>query len=472
MALIKCKNCGQIVSDKADKCPHCGCSVSVNEALENVVVQNTQREKNNGISNKQISFVALTCLLVILFGGGIWWFLNSHEEIVKITPEFSEAVHKYDILCGFSEGMAAVRNPSNEKWGYIDTEGKEIIPCQYDDAFSFSEGLASVKGENGRYGYIDKKGKIKIDFSFGYAESFSGGIAVVTNDLTWQFPRLTFIDSKGNIIKELSNLNTRGWIDETDNLELGSFSNGVMGPCRFGNGDNDEVDWTRDGGIYIDKYGNIIENYTEDNSQKSNYEYEIVDDGIIDKAGKIVARYPASSGYRFPYEGYYDGKDLHNVVDVRNGVVLAMLHHHSDDWIGDVTIYGYVDLQGNTTFTYQDRSKIQKAEKEESERKRIAEEQRLEEERKRAEKEDIKSWIQGNWRYRAQYYGQTIEMRIGIHEDVIAVFMNGEREYVGKYTIEGDHLVYNRHNGMSDYVIIDKTNRCLKADTNNCMQRF
>ena len=29
MALIKCTECGNMVSDKADRCPHCGCSVSV-----------------------------------------------------------------------------------------------------------------------------------------------------------------------------------------------------------------------------------------------------------------------------------------------------------------------------------------------------------------------------------------------------------------------------------------------------------
>lgn len=29
MALIKCTECGNMVSDKADKCPHCGCPVSI-----------------------------------------------------------------------------------------------------------------------------------------------------------------------------------------------------------------------------------------------------------------------------------------------------------------------------------------------------------------------------------------------------------------------------------------------------------
>jgi hypothetical protein len=56
----------------------------------------------------------------------------------------------------FSEGLARVE--LNGKWGYIDKEGKEVIPIKYDWARSFSEGLACVK-LNGKWGYIDKEGK-------------------------------------------------------------------------------------------------------------------------------------------------------------------------------------------------------------------------------------------------------------------------------------------------------------------------
>lgn len=46
MALIKCTECGNMVSDKADRCPHCGCPVSVilsetAKAPENPPVQET-----------------------------------------------------------------------------------------------------------------------------------------------------------------------------------------------------------------------------------------------------------------------------------------------------------------------------------------------------------------------------------------------------------------------------------------------
>ncbi len=45
----------------------------------------------------------------------------------------------------------------NGKWGFINKEGKEVIPCKYDVAFEFNEGLALVQ-LNGKFGYIDING--------------------------------------------------------------------------------------------------------------------------------------------------------------------------------------------------------------------------------------------------------------------------------------------------------------------------
>ncbi|MFM6579088.1 MAG: WG repeat-containing protein [Dolichospermum sp.] len=46
-----------------------------------------------------------------------------------------------------------------DKWGYINTIGQIVIPCQFDDAMCFSEGLAKVT-INGKDHLIDKTGKI------------------------------------------------------------------------------------------------------------------------------------------------------------------------------------------------------------------------------------------------------------------------------------------------------------------------
>ena len=71
----------------------------------------------------------------------------------------------------FREGLAAVAN--GYKCGYIDKTGKEVIPCQYSDVQSFSEGLAAVYNAADAYwGYIDKSGSTVLPFQYQTAESF------------------------------------------------------------------------------------------------------------------------------------------------------------------------------------------------------------------------------------------------------------------------------------------------------------
>ncbi|MFN0170351.1 MAG: WG repeat-containing protein [Bryobacteraceae bacterium] len=83
----------------------------------------------------------------------------------------------------FSEGLAAVMVGSDGPfavWGYIDRSGKLVIPAEFQEARSFSEGLARVRDETGRYGYIDRKGAWAIAPSFfEEAHDFRDGRALV-----------------------------------------------------------------------------------------------------------------------------------------------------------------------------------------------------------------------------------------------------------------------------------------------------
>ena len=62
---------------------------------------------------------------------------------------------KYDYTGIFSEGLASVK--LNDKWGFLNKGGKEIIYLKYDYAEDFRNGLARVE-TNDKYGYIDKNG--------------------------------------------------------------------------------------------------------------------------------------------------------------------------------------------------------------------------------------------------------------------------------------------------------------------------
>jgi hypothetical protein len=84
-----------------------------------------------------------------------------------------------------------------DKWGYIDPEGKVVIEPQYDEAGSFSEGVARVGiyDKDYKWGFIDRVGKFKwgfIDKAGNWAlkpvydspvEDFRGGRASVGKDI-------------------------------------------------------------------------------------------------------------------------------------------------------------------------------------------------------------------------------------------------------------------------------------------------
>ena len=97
---------------------------------------------------------------------------------------------KYDFADDFSDGIARVE--LNEKFGFIDKTDREVIPLKYDCAYNFSDGLASVL-INDKWGFIDKTGREAIPCNYDYVWDFQGGLARVKLNGKWGF-----IDKHGN----------------------------------------------------------------------------------------------------------------------------------------------------------------------------------------------------------------------------------------------------------------------------------
>jgi hypothetical protein len=147
-----------------------------------------------------------------VFIDGKWGFINPYGEMV-ITP-------LYDKVRWFKNGIAAVNrgaqfhffasDPSNSlkggpfywweggKWGFIDINGKEIVECQFDNAWEFSnEGLAPVEISE-RWGLIDRTGDLIVNptYQFGFALNFSDGLTTVqTVSNKWGF-----MDRSGQVV--------------------------------------------------------------------------------------------------------------------------------------------------------------------------------------------------------------------------------------------------------------------------------
>ena len=91
---------------------------------------------------------------------------------------------KYDYAGNFREGLAIFEK--DDKWGYIDKKGREVIPCKYDRTFNFSEGLAIVEKDD-KSGFIDKEGREVIPCKYDDAGSFSDGLASVKKYDKWGY---------------------------------------------------------------------------------------------------------------------------------------------------------------------------------------------------------------------------------------------------------------------------------------------
>jgi len=77
-------------------------------------------------------------------------------------------------------GLYPVADDS-EKWGYINQQGKVVIPFQFGLAYGFSEGLAPVQID-GKYGYINQSGNYQISSAYSFAGYFYHGNALVSEN--------------------------------------------------------------------------------------------------------------------------------------------------------------------------------------------------------------------------------------------------------------------------------------------------
>lgn len=71
MALIKCPECGSMVSDRATECPKCGCPLNRSEqpveTIERPIVENGEQKPKG----KTWLIVLLIVVILAVVGGGI-----------------------------------------------------------------------------------------------------------------------------------------------------------------------------------------------------------------------------------------------------------------------------------------------------------------------------------------------------------------------------------------------------------------
>lgn len=356
MALIKCPECGQMVSTKADRCPHCG------RPLEGVVMGKPVEQVEPNRTKRWPWILLMVILLLIVGCAAAWFFIGKGKEIplisniignnvdtVELTPDFIKKIEKYDQLGEFSDGMAAVHR--NGKWGYINTKGDEIVPCKYNDDIdarlyvrSFSDGMAAVLCDNGKYGFVNKKGDLVISPNYEAAGDFSEGLACVTSKGK---ENVDFIDKEGKVIPELSGkycLAERAWGTVWIGVPPPEFKDSV---CELQQmlpaGKTDPATGHDFKYVCVNHNGKIV---SKTKANKTNVDdndgYTVFShgdsQGIKDSTGHIVL--PA----KYSYVGKF-----------HNGVALVYIQCGQRDYTGEsddyLCYYGYADKNGNCTLS-------------------------------------------------------------------------------------------------------------------------
>ena len=113
-------------------------------------------------------------------------YINPEGRVI-IPPHFESADD-------FSEGLAAVRRHYRDGYQYFDPAGQVAVAGPFDAALRFSEGRAAVKMK-GRFGYINRDGTLVIPVQFDDAFEFHDGMARVVRD-----GLIGFIDPHGTMI--------------------------------------------------------------------------------------------------------------------------------------------------------------------------------------------------------------------------------------------------------------------------------
>lgn len=144
------------------------------------------------------------------FRDGYALVMNFKGKSLKIEGILSEGDYEMQPLTEevyatrymwFSDGKMPVRGA--EGWGYLGTDGNMVIPCQFQTAFPFSCGFASVMLDDKAY-YIDRNmDYLPVEVGYGnlvFASTFSGDEAVVYSGNSYT-PKGYVINKRGRIVR-------------------------------------------------------------------------------------------------------------------------------------------------------------------------------------------------------------------------------------------------------------------------------
>ena len=277
----------------------------------------------------------------------------NHSGAIVIQPMFDEAFV-------FSDELASVS--VNDKWGFIDKKGNWVIQPMFDDADFFSDGLAFVT-VNEKYGFIDKKGNWVIQPMFDYASYFLNELAVVPVNDKWGF-----IDKKGNWVIQpmfdyashfpdelaIARVNEKyGFIDKKGNWVIQPMFDDAWNFL-----DELALVSVNDKWGFIDKKGNWVIQPMFDDASHFSDELAVVPVnekyGFIDKKGNWVIQPMFDYASSFSDElAIARVNEKYGFIDKKGNWVIQPMFDEAENFIDELACvkvnqkYGFIDKKGN-----------------------------------------------------------------------------------------------------------------------------
>lgn len=142
--------------------------------------------KNDGtfiIEPSQLGIFAEANIYIVNKSNAKW--VVSDENGKEISKEFEQFMPSFSNSKSYYINKGVIAAKDNNKWGFIDVDGKTIVPFTYEtigaDGFAFSYDLCPVKvGE--KWGFIDVKGNYLKEPMFSEVERFKSiAVKIVAN---------------------------------------------------------------------------------------------------------------------------------------------------------------------------------------------------------------------------------------------------------------------------------------------------
>lgn len=148
------------------------------------------------MKNTLLLSLIFTLFSLVSFGQDIFTSENDDGKWGFVDNDGKEVIpHVYEKADCFYMGYASV--VLNGKMGLIDLKGNKVVPFEYDnDLMYFEDGLAVVKkGE--KFGYVDLAGKVIVEIKYDQADDVSDGKLKVRLANEW-----LYLDKEGHKITE------------------------------------------------------------------------------------------------------------------------------------------------------------------------------------------------------------------------------------------------------------------------------